>query len=109
MPLTPHPAFARMATAFLDAFGSEAVSFAGDGGETLTTMAIVRLESQVDAFSESAGAATDRLTVRLATSDAAQMVEGWRFSHSGLEWKLVGERQDDGRGMSSFEGERYFA
>ena len=108
MPLTPHPAFAGMATAFLDTFG-EAVIFAGDGEETLATTAIVRLESQIDAFSESAGAATDRLTVRLATSDAVQLAEGWRFSHSGLEWKLVGERQDDGRGMSSFEGERYFA
>ncbi len=108
MPLDPHPAFAGMATAFLDTFG-EAVTFSGDGEETLATRAIVRLESQIDAFSESAGAVTDRLTVRLATSDAVQLSEGWRFSHSSLDWKLVGERQDDGRGMSSFEGERYFA
>lgn len=108
MPLDPHPAFAGMASAFLDTFG-EAVSLAGPGGESLTTRAIVRMESQVDAFSESVGAVTDRLTVRLATSDAVQLSEGWRFSHSGAEWKLAGERQDDGRGMSTFEGERYFA
>lgn len=100
VPPSGHPVFTRMHASMLRRLGAD-IAFA-TGSDTVTYRAKFREADDVLNATDGVGATGSIATVWLATADAVNLAEGASFEHSGIGYRLAGERMDDGRGMSSF-------
>lgn len=98
-----HPRFARMADAFLRAFGDVSdVTFSTSAGP-VNARAVVRSASEMheDAFPV-AGVMAEEAFIAVAQADGARLHEGATFVHSGRTWRVSGPAERDGRAMARF-------